>query len=242
MYSSYLLDQPVRQDEAAREAPREPGVPPHVRRHSREAELAVLQRDLAIAVEVGNRRVLVYLRSDQLRDATEDRLHSAARGQPRAGGACPPCSVRACAAREGRYTRIPGTGRARNARARGLMGYADTSYVNTSYADDTSYDVQVGARAACSCAVVTQPTCSAPAAHAWRDRPQGGRAAGAERRRGEDGAGQSARAAGCGDCAVRRGRGAVRKERGVRAERCRPVAGRVRYGRTAGAHQQRPDC
>ena len=115
-----VLDQPVRKDKAAREAPREPGVPPHVGRHSREAELAVLQRELAIAVEVGNSRVLAYLRSDQLRDAPENRLHSAARGQPRAGGAsqCLPCGVRARAAREGVYTRILGTGCARNAHAR----------------------------------------------------------------------------------------------------------------------------
>ena len=89
-----MLEQPVRKDEAAREAPREPGVPPHVGRHSREAELAVLQRELAIAVEVCNSRVLAYLQSDQLRDAPENRLHSAARAQPRAGGPCPVPTLR----------------------------------------------------------------------------------------------------------------------------------------------------
>ena len=103
--------------------------------------------------------------------------------------------------------------------------------------------VQMGARAACSCAVVTQPTCSAPAAHAWRgqivrrEAERRGRRGGAART--EQGRARALRVAAVVWCGV----GAEllgREECGQK--RCRPVAGRVRYGCTAGAHQQRPDC
>ena len=239
-----LLDEPVRKDEAAREAPREPGVPPHVGRHSREAELAVLQRELAIAVEVGNSRVLAYLRSDQLRDAPENRLHSAARGQPRAGGPCPVptlrCACMRCAG--GCLHADPGHGvREERTRARvTLMGYADMSYVDTSYADDTSYDAGVGGLPAAAPSSPSRRAARLPRTRGGtvrREAERRGQRGGAART--EQGRARALRGAVIARCGV----GAeLLGKRGVRAERCRPVAGRVRYGCTAGAHQQRPDC